>query len=300
MRIHQDWSRLDDYPAAAALVGPFPHRVFLEAWWDERGTGDLMLVEGDGALLALMRRPDGVVSFLGESDLTDYHAPLGSDVRSLIVHLAGELGPGAPFVLDSMPEEATVAISDGLAAAGATFEIREHEVAAVVDLNGPRDTWLASLSSKERHEVRRKRRRFEEALGVPRLTRDNSQDGRERFAEFHRLAAGEKGSFMTADMERLFAVLIERAGAVLDLLVAGDRVVAAAVGFEEDDAYYLYNSAYDPEVSAASPGVVLVDLLIGSAAAAGRSRFDFLKGDERYKFRMGAYRRPLFVVEGAT
>ena len=73
--------------------------------------------------------------------------------------------------------------------------------------------------------------------------------------------------------------------------------MAASFGFEDDSAYYLYNSAFDPGAAAASPGAVLVDLLISAAVAAGRNRFDFLKGDEDYKFRLGAVPRPLFVVE---
>jgi CelD/BcsL family acetyltransferase involved in cellulose biosynthesis len=41
-----------------------------------------------------------------------------------------------------------------------------------------------------------------------------------------------------------------------------------------------------------------VDLLVQQAIAAGLARFDFLKGDEAYKFRLGGRPRALFVVEG--
>ena len=72
--------------------------------------------------------------------------------------------------------------------------------------------------------------------------------------------------------------------------------VAAAFGFEDDVAYYLYNSAFDPSAGRVSPGVVLVSLLIERAIATGKTIFDFLKGDEPYKFRLGAEPRPLFEV----
>ena len=74
--------------------------------------------------------------------------------------------------------------------------------------------------------------------------------------------------------------------------------MAVAFGFEDPDAYYLYNSAYHPAAAEASPGVVLLDRLLDRTMAAGRTRFDLLKGDERYKFQLGAIPRPLFVLEG--
>ena len=71
---------------------------------------------------------------------------------------------------------------------------------------------------------------------------------------------------------------------------------AAAFGFESNDAYYLYNSAYAPDAARLSPGIVLVAALVRSAVRSGRRRLDFLKGDERYKFDLGAEPRPLYRV----
>jgi CelD/BcsL family acetyltransferase involved in cellulose biosynthesis len=115
----------------------------------------------------------------------------------------------------------------------------------------------------------------------------------------HRAARGAKGGFLTAGLEAFFGALLDSGGARLHLLVGGDGTpVAAALGFEDEAAYYLYNSAYDPEAAADSPGAVLVDLLVQRAVGAERVRLDFLKGDESYKFRLGGRPRPLYVVEG--
>jgi CelD/BcsL family acetyltransferase involved in cellulose biosynthesis len=43
---------------------------------------------------------------------------------------------------------------------------------------------------------------------------------------------------------------------------------------------------------------VLVSLLLERAIADRKTVFDFLKGDEEYKFRLGATARPLFRVTG--
>lgn len=110
------------------------------------------------------------------------------------------------------------------------------------------------------------------------------------------MADGRKGSFMSADMEALFASF-HAAGAVIDFLYGdGDDPVAAGFGFEDEAAYYLYNSAYLPDAGAASPGIVLVSELIRQATVKAKARFDFLKGDEVYKYRLGATARPLWRI----
>jgi CelD/BcsL family acetyltransferase involved in cellulose biosynthesis len=167
-----------------------------------------------------------------------------------------------------------------------------------LDLPRDLDEYLAGLEGKHRHEIRRKRRRFEDAFGPPGLLRHDS--GFKVFVEMHRAAPGEKGEFMTAGMEAYFRDLLVNPGWAVDLLVGAEGTpLAAAFGYEDDEAYYLYNSSFDPAAADASPGIVLGDELIRRAIAAGRRRFDFLKGREGYKRRFGAISRPLTLIEAA-
>ena len=53
---------------------------------------------------------------------------------------------------------------------------------------------------------------------------------------------------------------------------------------EWDDTVGLYNSGFHPDHAALSPGVVLLAHLVRDAIARGRRRFDFLRGEERYKY----------------
>jgi CelD/BcsL family acetyltransferase involved in cellulose biosynthesis len=238
------------------------------------------------------------VEFMGEADLTDYHSPLGPGAAGLVAELVAGLEPGTPLRFDSLPEEAAAVVADGVAAAGVAASAEPHTVAVILDLPPTREEYLAALDGKERHEVRRKRRRFEASFGPGRLERVGGE-GLAAFAAMHRAAPGAKGGFLTGAMEAFFRDLLGIAGARLDLLAGpGGRPVAAAFGFQDERAYYLYNSAYDPAAADASPGVVLVDLLVQQAIEAGLTRLDFLKGDEAYKLRLGGRPRPLFVVEG--
>jgi CelD/BcsL family acetyltransferase involved in cellulose biosynthesis len=298
MRIHDDWTTGGfDLPPAAPSTSVFPQRDYLELWWRHFGAGELSLVEDGSALLTLWRDPDGAVAFVGDEDLTDYHTPLGVGAGGLLADFLAGLPTGTPFRFDSLPEEAAEAVVTGC---GTDTSSAQHEAAYRIALPADFEGFLAGLKKKERQELRRKHRRFTEAAGIPRLL-EGTTDAIGAFIGLHRMAEGSKGRFMTRKREAFFRDLAAIPGARVDLL-AGDagRPIAAAVGFQDDDAYYLYNSAYDPAAAALSPGMVLLWLLFEVAINAGVGAFDFLKGDEGYKLRLGAEPRPLYVVEGTT
>lgn len=297
MRLPDDWpaGALDVCPVAKA-VGPFPRREFVEAWWRHRGRGEISVVESSGAALPVAIA-DGMAEIAGEQDLTDYHSPLGSadGVVALGERLAATFR-GVTYRLDSLPEEVAAPLAEGLRAGGLDPSVTRHEAAAVVELPGTYDDYLDSLRSKDRHEIRRKRRRFDADLGEAEVV--EGAGGFDQFVELHRSSAGRKGSFMDDSMEAFFRDLLDIEGSVVSILLGGGSPVAGAFGFLDADTYYLYNSGFAPEAGGASPGVVLVDRLIAAAIDRGLSRFDFLKGDERYKYRMGAAARPLLALEG--
>lgn len=303
MKLRDGWIRDDsDLAPLADHTGPFPHRDFLECWWNHRASdGDrLTVVDTATAVIPTVER-SGRIELAGEEDLVDYHSPLGSGVPDALGAYMSELESRMPFRFDSLPAEAAEPVMKGLQLAGISAEPRQHAVTAVLELPAQMDDWFAAIGKKERHEVRRKRRRFEADLGTPVLRRLEGREAVTSFAAMHRRASGEKGEFMDPTMEDFFASLEAEAGGVLDFLYGhAPDPVAAAFGFEDEDVYYLYNSAYEPSAGHASPGIVLLAELIDAAIRSGRERFDFLKGDETYKFRHGAEPRPLFVLEGMT
>lgn len=302
MQQHTDWQTPGfDLEPVAEATGPFARRDFLQTLWDHRAVPgeELLLVEAKDAFVALRRRGGGV-EFIGEADLTDYHSPLGSEVPALVADFASA-ARGSRFRLDSLPLEAAEVIAKGFHEAGVSVSRREHAVVAVLPLPASFEEYLASIGKKERHEVRRKRRRYEAVGGEVRIeSHFGAGPAVDEFVRLHRLAAGAKGEFMTTGMAALFADLLAQPGWRLDLLVADAGVAAAMIGYADDEGYYLYNSAYDPALRDASPGMVLLAAAIERCIENSLSRFDFLKGDESYKFRLGAQPRPLFVIEAVT
>lgn len=305
MRRHSDWTTpAFDLEPVAPATGPFPTRSFLEVIWQHRrdGESELTLVEGHDALVPLEQR-DGCLTMAGEPDLTDYHSPLGDGVEELMAAFVRELPRGTRIELNSLPREAAEPLSQGLDLAAVSWAREEHTVAAVLDLPDTFEEYLHRIGKKERHEVRRKRRRYVEAVGE--LIHETHQDRGDAFDEFvrlHRRSNGSKGTFMTHEMADLFACLIDLPGWRIDLLRSPETgsATACVFGYADEGGYYLYNSAYDPDVSEGSPGVALLGSMIERAIEEGRSHFDFLKGDERYKFRLGAEPRPLYRLVART
>ena len=161
------------------------------------------------------------------------------------------------------------------------------------------DEYLATLDKKDRHEIRRKWRRAEGhgVIGVEIGPPDPA--GLERFIELHQARFGEEGLFpATAGgarsrrfVERLAE--LERSepdGGQLRLaqVTVGGRLIYAALSFETDDTCFLYNAGMDPSASQLAPGVVGAAAYFRDRLAAGKRRFDFLRGDEPYKYEWGA------------
>ena len=57
--------------------------------------------------------------------------------------------------------------------------------------------------------------------------------------------------------------------------------------FDDGETIYVYNSGFDPKFSMYSPGWVHLSRLIRHSIESGRKTFDFMRGDEEYKYRFG-------------
>ena len=62
------------------------------------------------------------------------------------------------------------------------------------------------------------------------------------------------------------------------------QCVASIYGLDDGQQFCYYNSGYDQAWKQASPGMVLLGLSIEAACERGVKRYDFLRGDESYKF----------------
>ena len=286
-----------DLEPIADSIGPFASKSFLEVVWNHRDTRGLELVIESGAKGAVALVTDGDrVEFAGQSNLTDYHSPLGPAGGETLTKALNSCS-GAMVHLESLPLEVVATVEDAIRNAGSVSSTDQHETAAVLNLPSSYEDWLASIGKKERHEVRRKRRRFIAEFGEIEIVPHGSE-AISMFSAMHRTSQGDKGMFMTSEMQSYFEDLLDTGGATIHTLMCDGITRASAFGFETDEGYFYYNSAYDMDAAMASPGIVLLASMIEDQIARGARVFDFLKGDERYKFKHGASPRPLYAVSG--
>lgn len=299
--------------AHAAVVYPFQLWQWQNLWWETFGDGaDLWLLDvrdGDAVIgLAPFMARDGRLSFVGGRDVCDYLDILAVRGREEAV---------ARAVLDYLSTaewqsvEMQCVLPSGVvwqhlrplvSGKDLTADPSPLDVSPSLPLPGDWETYVSSLSKRDRHELRRKIRRLE-AEGE---TRDYALVGDEideqavsDFLTLHRLSTPEKARFMDEKMEGFFRSIFStfRNGLLrLYFLEVHGRRVSSALCFDCNDDLLLYNSGYDPEYSRLSVGLLLKAFCIRDAIALGRRRFDFLRGDERYKYDLGGQDVPVYSL----
>jgi len=175
----------------------------------------------------------------------------------------------------------------------------QEDVTVILDLPGDLPSFHSMLSSKQRHELLRKERRLNEEGDVTYSISPKalSQDI-DLFLQFFRDSREDKNKFLTGQMEDFFRDAINKAASTgmlkLGILKLNETNVAATLGFDYQDDTYLYNSGYNPEYKWLSVGLLSKYYYIRHSIESGKRHFDFLKGNERYKYNLGGKEVPLF------
>jgi CelD/BcsL family acetyltransferase involved in cellulose biosynthesis len=179
----------------------------------------------------------------------------------------------------------------------------QEEVCPVLTLPAGLDFegYLGTLDKKERHEIRRKMRRAEAAGPVLLTPSPDPAADLEVFIDLHQKRWGEEGLFPATEggaaSRRFFAGLFEscaQAGIVeLSFLTVNGNRIAAGVILDDGCTVYYYNAGVEPDARDLSPGVLMVASYIERAIEQGRTRLDFMRGDEPYKYSWGAVDEPI-------
>jgi len=258
---------------------------------------------------AAPRPGERVVRLVGGVAVADYLniiAPAGRECEAWAAVLAYWAGRAADWdVLDlhSLPPAAATSARYAAAAHGTVWWGVEETCPALA-LPAAWDDYLAALGKKDRHELRRKLRRAE-SYPDP-LTWQTVNKGPElaaaleTFIALHRRSDEAKARFMTPVMEAFFHRLLAAFAATGRLevatLYADAHPVAAYLSFREAARLLLYNSGYDPRYGGYNTGFALLVYRIRRAIEEGVQTFDFLRGDERYKYDLGAQDQFIYRV----
>ncbi len=312
-----DWQSIyESMPSSSA----FDSLEWNQIWWDHFG-GDSKLMlrsvvrpDGSTAIIAPLHldsnNDEGVCTFLGGTDLVDYlgfkhDAELQTeDVHQLLESLYNDSEITA-LVLESLPEDSHTihAVKDVAEKIGWEVHVWDEGVAPRIVLPTSVDEYYSSLTKKHRHELRRKLRRLHNAGDVEQIELTAPNDISARMSDFidlHRGSSIDKQEFMTTERESFFREmaikLAEKDITRLYFLTLNGETVATSLAFKVGTTKYLYNSGYDPDRSWLAVGLLNHAINILRSIEEGVTIYDFMRGDERYKYHLGAVDRRIYTA----
>jgi CelD/BcsL family acetyltransferase involved in cellulose biosynthesis len=252
------------------------------------------------AILPLVESGPGVLHTVGGVDVSDYLdliARRGREEEAWAALLQARSGSQAVWELHSVPATSPTvqAVPELAETAGITAAVTVEERCPVLTLPRTWEAYLATLSGRHRHELTRKIRRFEREAPEGRVfcaSRSAELDARlGDFLDLHRRSRVGKARFMDARMEEFFrrvtGLLAERDAVRMWFLDLPQGPVAGFLCLEWEGVVGLYNSGFHPAYAALAPGLVLLAHVVRDAIARGKRQFDFLRGEERYKYEFG-------------
>jgi len=269
----------------------------------DRSRQILTATDADGGLagvLPLYEDQPGRQRIIGGIDVSDYLDLIAVARReeevwqALLEHRAGQ--PGEWDLHGIRAASATATVVAALAPAhGLRVTVERQDRCPVLALPKTWDEYLARLSGKDRHELRRKMRKLERELPGATVRSLGERAGWDEamtdFLTLHRLSKVGKARFMDERMERFFraatVVLAEKGWARLWFLDHEGASVAAFICLEYAGRVGLYNSGFDPARAQLAPGIVLLAHVIRDAIERSIPVFDFLRGEEPYKYGFG-------------
>jgi len=284
---------------------------WLEVWWRELGSaGDLYLcaVRQRGSIIGVapLLLKGEEACFMGSADVCDYLdfvIAQGSEHDFFNILLEDLMRKGirrlnlSPLRPDSTVLTHLVGLSEER-----RYEVscKVEDVSLELDLPPTWEEYLGILNRKQRHEVRRKLRRLQEAGEVDyRIIEDSKAvtDAIDLFLKLFRESKKDKETFMTTERESFFRSLAKAMAQErllkIGILELDAQPVAAIMCFDYNDIVYLYNNGYDPQYNSLSVGLISKIQCIKDSIERGRKKFDLLKGAEEYKYRLGGKEIPL-------
>ena len=307
------WNALAE---AGISDSPFLRYEVLSQWWKTLGGGewkeaDLVLITGteNGNLVGIAPLFKAVYDdreallLVGSIEISDYLDLIvrGKDLLRFLSGLIDFLARSASFeglpfdwynLTDSSPTLA--ALKAESEKRGWTYHEEIYRPTPRIALSGDFETYLAGIEKKQRHEIRRKlRRAVESEAPVHFYIVEDAATLESEIESFFQLMEQDsnKAVFLKPAMREHMSEIMRNAFAQgylwLAFLTVDGVKAAAAFNFDYKNKLWGYNSGVSHDFMELSPGWVLLSYQLQWACEHGRYEFDFMRGDEEYKYRFG-------------
>ncbi|MBN2501317.1 MAG: GNAT family N-acetyltransferase [Anaerolineales bacterium] len=323
--ITAEWNEL---LSQSATNVPFLRQEYALTWWAQKGggewdAGELYVVvarDDEGKLVGIaplffIENLDGVpaLMLIGSIEISDFldvivkpedqEAFLGA----LAAHLSSAAAPAwkALDFYNVLKTSETLPILEKLAGEhGWAYQQEVYKPAPYIALPADWDSYLAMLDKRDRKKLSRVIRMADHYhIPVSMYTVEDPNILDAELDDFFALMTqdAEKNAFLTdpmqAQMRAIAHTALEHGWLHLVFVQAGNKKVAAQYDFDYDNRIWAYNSGFSLEDMNLSPGLVLSGKIIQWCIENGRSAFDFMRGDEEYKYSFGAEDRYVMRVQ---
>ena len=322
--LHKDFSEINPQEWNDLLSGsitdtPFLRYEYQQTWWEHHGGGEwqnpklvLVTAREDEKLIGIA--PLFISEYDGQSALLLIGSIEISDYLDLIVRMddhprfiTGLLDFLASFLPDSwsgvdwynLPDSSPTlaALKAESIQRGWTHLEEMYRPTPRIALNGDFEEYLGRVEKKQRHEIKRKMRRAEASERGVRWYISDMADVESEIDVFLGLMEHDQGKagFLHDDMRGQMRAVIrtahEHGWLWLAFLEADGQRIAANLNFDYNNKLWGYNAGVNRDFMDLSPGWVLLGYVLQWACENKRSEFDFMRGDEDYKYRFGAVNR---------
>ncbi len=192
--------------------------------------------------------------------------------------------------VDLYPLEENSVLVNGLTRRMPELIIAKKDPCPVLSLSSTWEEYLSRLNSKWRHELRRKLRKVNGAV----LQSVKPQDIGMLFGLMAESDMG-KAEFLNEETRNFIADIVhafsEKGWLRMRAAHAKGKLLGILLAFGFRGRTYLFNMGFDPLLRDLSPGIVTLGLDIRKAIEEKYEVYDFLRGDEDYKYRFGANER---------
>src|SRR5215216_416496 len=310
----ESWNSLVEQSVADT---PFSRHEYLSEWWKTLGGGEwkqatLVLVsatENDqlvGMAPLFITEYDGqqALMLVGSIEISDYldlivrADDLPRFLSGLLDFVASRFSSSSNWsALDwyNLPDSSPtlVALKTEAEQRGWTYQEEVYRPTPYIPLNSSFEEYLSRLEKKQRHEIRRKMRRAAESGRVRFYVVDKDANIEAELGSFFQLMIQDpnKAMFLRDAMREQMSTTIraahEQGYLWLGFLEVDGVNVAASLNFDYRNKLWGYNSGVSRTHMELSPGWVLLAHTIQWCCEHNRYEFDFMRGDEEYKYRFG-------------
>jgi CelD/BcsL family acetyltransferase involved in cellulose biosynthesis len=315
-----EWNELLSCCSASHV--PFLRHEYMSTWWKTLGGGEwqqaelFTLIGRDeaGTMLGIAplfyaNNQDNLKSLLllGSIEISDYldlivaEERLAEFIESIFNFLDSEQGiQWQALDFNNIPDTSPTLtlLKQAAIQRGWNYTQETLQPCPYIPIPGDWELYLSNIDKKQRHEIRRKMRRAENHELPVRWYIVEEEDILDQEIEAFLLLMAqdpEKDKFLTQIMRSQMRQAIHaafRAGWLqLAFLEIDGEKAAGYLNFDYNGHIWVYNSGLRFDYRELSPGWVLLGYLLKWANDNQRESFDFMRGDEDYKYKFGAVNR---------